>query len=81
MVRISLAIGIFNAAMIYFPFTSNRFGELYGLANLNTLGYFMIPYYLTTKIKLMPVKKRLLLSSGVCISCYCVNNFFKVKSN
>lgn len=65
--------------MIYFPFTSNRFGELYGLANIKTLGYFLVPYYIVTRVKSMPIKKRLFLSSTVGLSTYYLNKY--IKSN
>ena len=61
--RISLAIGIFNALMIYLPFTSNKFGEFYGLGNLDTIFYFFTPYFILRRLHAMNIKKRLLLST------------------
>lgn len=44
--------------MIYFPFTNNRFGCLYGLDTPDTLFYFMYPYYVATRLNKMSIQKR-----------------------
>lgn len=69
-VKISLFIGIFNAIMIYLPFTSNKFGDFYGLSNAKTVFCFLIPYYLITKMTAMTKSKKCLFILASSTLCY-----------
>lgn len=56
--------------MVYLPFPSNRFGDFYGLGNLDSVFYFALPYYCMTRLCGMGIAQRGLLSSASCLGYY-----------
>ena len=58
-IRFSLAIGIFNALMIYLPLPAHKFGEFYGYGNLDSIFYGLVPAVLLFKMKNVPLHRRI----------------------
>ena len=62
------------------PFTQNKFGDLYGYGNLDTLFYFLVPCFILTRFTSCSISKRLLYSTSIGIS-YTFARIFFIKEN
>ena len=62
------------------PFTHNKFGDLYGYGNLDTLFYFLFPCFIMTKFNTCSIPKRLAYSGSIAFA-YTIGRTFIVKEN
>lgn len=82
-IRFTLTIGLFNAAMIYFPFTSNKFGNLYGVSLFEVFSLFFLPFLIISRIKMRVYSKIAVMITPLFLYMICRSRIqeYKIKNS
>jgi len=80
-IRFTLIIGLFNASMVYLPFTSNKFGKLYGVSLFELLSFYFIPFLVISKFQMkLYYKVSVMTIPLICyMACKCRYEEYQVE--